>query len=106
MEDQPDLTYMESLYMALADTTRLRLLNLMREEEICVNSFSELLGDSQPKISRHLAYLRGVGIVKTRRDGKWMYYSILWPEDEGCRSLLSAALNWLSGEQALSTDKQ
>ena len=82
--------------MALADKTRLRLLNLMREEEVCVGSFTELLGDSQPKISRHLAYLRSAGIVHTRREGKWMYYSIRWPDDDGGRGLLLAALNWLS----------
>jgi DNA-binding transcriptional ArsR family regulator len=102
MNDQPDLTYMESLYMALADKTRLRLLNLMREEEVCVNSFTELLGDSQPKISRHLAYLRAAGVVQTRRDGKWMYYSIRWPDDNGGRGLLLAALNWLSKENGVS----
>jgi ArsR family transcriptional regulator len=106
MKDQPDLTYMESLYMALADKTRLRLLDLMREEEVCVNSFTELLGDSQPKISRHLAYLRSAGIVQTRRDGKWMYYSIRWPDDPGGRSLLFAALNWLSGGQEVNSEKR
>jgi ArsR family transcriptional regulator len=106
MKDQNDLSYMESLYMALADKTRLRLLNLMREEEVCVNSFTELLGDSQPKISRHLAYLRSAGIVQTRRDGKWMYYSIRWPDDSGGRGLLSAALNWLSREQEVNEEPQ
>ena len=92
--------------MALADKTRLRLLSLMRSEEICVNSFTELLGDSQPKISRHLAYLRGAGIVQTRRDGKWMYYSIRWPDDDGGRGLLVAALNWLSGGQEVNMEPQ
>jgi ArsR family transcriptional regulator len=106
MKDQPDLTYMESLYMALADKTRLRLLDLMREDEVCVNSFTELLGDSQPKISRHLAYLRSAGIVQTRRDGKWMYYSICWPDDDGGRGLLLAALNWLSNDEEASVKAQ
>ena len=71
------LADMERFFMALADKTRLRLLNLMRDEEVCVCFFTEVLGESQPKISRHLAYLRGAGIVHARRDGKWMNYSIV-----------------------------
>ena len=66
----------ENLFLALADKTRLRLLNLMREDEVCVCFFTEVLGDSQPKISRHLAYLRNAGLVSARRDGKWMHYSL------------------------------
>lgn len=99
MNDQNDLTYMASLYMALADKTRLKLLDLMRSGEVCVNDFAGAIGDSQPKISRHLAYLRSAGVVDTRRDGKWVHYSIRWPEDEGARATLAAALNWL-GEPA------
>jgi ArsR family transcriptional regulator len=89
------LANMENLYVALADKTRLRLLNLMRRNEVCVCFFTEVLGDSQPKISRHLAYLRNAGLVEARRDGKWMHYSIVWPDDEGARRALNAALDWL-----------
>ena len=70
MSDKKLLAEMEILFTALADKTRLRLLNLMRVDEICVCFFVEVLGESQPKISRHLAYLRNAGIVETRRDGK------------------------------------
>ena len=65
---------LEPLFRALADETRLRLLNLIADREICVCYFVEILGLSQPKISRHLAYLRNAGIVSARRDGKWMHY--------------------------------
>ena len=58
-----------SLFAALADATRLRLLNLMAGREVCVCYFVEILGQSQPKISRHLAYLRRAGIVSARREG-------------------------------------
>ena len=54
------------LFAALADTTRLRLLNLMAGREVCVCHFVEILGQSQPKISRHLAYLRRAGLVTAR----------------------------------------
>jgi DNA-binding transcriptional ArsR family regulator len=99
MTEQPDLSYMANLYMALADQTRLRLLLQMYGGEVCVGEFADALGDSQPKISRHLAYLRNAGIVDTRRNGKWIHYSIRWPEEEGGRAMLKAALEWLGGDQ-------
>ncbi len=51
----------ELLFKALADRTRLRLLNLIGEDEVCVCFFVEVLNNNQPKISRHLAYLRKAG---------------------------------------------
>ena len=71
----------ELLFKALADRTRLRLLNLMSCGEVCVCFFVEVLGVSQPKISRHLAYLRRAGVVAARRDGKWMHYRVSTPAD-------------------------
>jgi ArsR family transcriptional regulator len=61
---------------ALGDPTRLRLLNLLRGGEICVCYFVEILGEPQPKVSRHLAYLRRAGLVDVRREGKWMHYRL------------------------------
>jgi len=61
---------LERFFQALGDTTRLRLLNLMGDQEICVCYLVEILGYPQPKISRHLAYLRSAGIVSARREGK------------------------------------
>ena len=72
MKSENVLAEMETLFLALADKTRLRLLNLMRGDEVCVCYFTEVLGESQPKISRHLAYLRNAKIVSARREGKWM----------------------------------
>jgi ArsR family transcriptional regulator len=72
---------MARIFAALADTTRLRLLNLMAGREVCVCHFVDILGQSQPKISRHLAYLRQAGVVAARREGKWMHYSICAPAD-------------------------
>lgn len=62
------------VFAALADRTRLRLLNLMHGREVCVCYFVEILQQGQPKISRHLAYLRSAGLVEVRREGKWMHY--------------------------------
>ncbi len=104
--DENALAYMETFFMALADKTRLRLLNLMRDQEICVCFFTEVLGDSQPKISRHLAYLRNAGLVETRRDGKWMHYRILWPDDEGQKLVLEQTLDWLDQKEDLNNDRE
>jgi ArsR family transcriptional regulator len=71
------------LYAAFADRTRLRLLNLMNGKEVCVCYIVEILGQSQPKISRHLAYLRRAGIVAARREGKWMHHQIVVPNHPG-----------------------
>src|SRR5690349_25140501 len=99
------LKALETMFMALADKTRLRLLNLMAADEVCVCFFTEVLGDSQPKISRHLAYLRNADLVEARRDGKWMHYSIKWPEDEGMRSVLRSTLTALADDPEMQEDK-
>lgn len=104
MDNLTELNEMERFYMALADKTRLRLLNLMRRNEVCVCFFAEVLGDSQPKISRHLAYLRNAEVVEARRDGKWMHYRIRWPEDAGARRVLEAALDWLGSRDDMQID--
>jgi ArsR family transcriptional regulator len=104
--DTSYLTKLETLFMALADKTRLRLLNLMRDDEVCVCFFTEVLGDSQPKISRHLAYLRNAGIVEARRDGKWMHYSINWPEDSGLRKIFSEVLESLGDRPEMRADRE
>lgn len=95
---------METFFLALADKTRLRLLNLMREDEICVCFFTEVLGESQPKISRHLAYLRNAGIVEARRDGKWMSYRIVKPENEYAAQVLRDTLDWLESQEIMRND--
>lgn len=100
------MTEMETLFLALADKTRLRLLNLMREDEICVCYFTEVLGESQPKISRHLAYLRNAGVVSARREGKWMNYSIEMPENPSAAKLLQDTLDWLKSQSDLQSDFQ
>jgi len=95
---------METFFMALADKTRLRLLNLMREDEICVCFFSEVLEESQPKVSRHLAYLRNAGIVEARRDGKWMHYRIIKPENSFAAQVLEDTLRWLDSQIEMQKD--
>lgn len=92
------------LFAALADRTRLRLLNLMNGKEVCVCYFVEILGQSQPKISRHLAYLRRAGIVAARREGKWMHYRIVLPGHAGAARILREIVSTLSREKAMQAD--
>jgi ArsR family transcriptional regulator len=93
-----------TLFAALADPTRLRLLNLMDGREVCVCYFVEILKQGQPKISRHLAYLRKAGIVEARRDGKWMHYRIDPPDDARAISILHATLQSLKGDKDMQAD--
>jgi ArsR family transcriptional regulator len=70
------LATMEKLFQALGDSTRLRVLGLLLTGEVCVCHIHESLRVSQPKASRHLAYLRRAGLVETRREGLWVYYRL------------------------------
>ena len=96
---------MERFFQALGDNTRLRLLNLMGDQEICVCYFVEILGQGQPKISRHLAYLRRAGIVTARREGKWMHYRIAMPPNIGAAQVLRQTLAWLKEDRTMQADR-
>jgi ArsR family transcriptional regulator len=95
----------ERFFQALGDNTRLRLLNLMGEQEVCVCYFVEILDSPQPKISRHLAYLRSAGIVAARREGKWMHYRIVMPPHIGATQILKQTLDWLKEDRLMQKDR-
>jgi ArsR family transcriptional regulator, arsenate/arsenite/antimonite-responsive transcriptional repressor len=95
---------LDQLFRALADGTRLRLLNLIAEREICVCYFVEILRASQPKISRHLAYLRRAGIATARREGKWMHYRLAIPKDEVAARILRETLKHLREKPEMKRD--
>lgn len=96
---------MELLFRALADRTRLRLINLMGEGEICVCFLVETLRTSQPKISRHLAFLRRAGIVESRRDGKWIHYRLVDPVDERAAEVMKEVRRWLREDAEMQRDQ-
>lgn len=95
---------LDLLFRALADSTRLRLLNLIADREICVCYFVEILRISQPKVSRHLAYLRQAGIVASRREGKWMHYRLIPPKDPSAASILQETLKHLKKKPQMRRD--
>ena len=93
------------LFAALADPTRLRLLNLMAGREICVCYLIEILRLSQPKISRHLAYLRREGLVVARREGKWMHYRVVEPAQPATAAVLRATLSVLDADKQMQAER-
>jgi ArsR family transcriptional regulator len=95
---------LDLLFRALADPTRLRLLNLTADREICVCYFVEILKISQPKVSRHLAYLRRAGIVAPRREGKWMHYRLTMPSDKAAAAILQETLKHLKAAPEMRKD--
>jgi ArsR family transcriptional regulator, arsenate/arsenite/antimonite-responsive transcriptional repressor len=97
---------LEKLFRALADPTRLRLINLIAEQEICVCYFVEVIEAPQPKISRHLAYLRRLGIVAVRREGKWMHYRLAMPPDSHAAAILKTTVDALKGNVDFQRDFQ
>lgn len=93
-------------FRALADRTRLRLLNLLRTDEVCVCFFVEVLKTNQPKISRHLAYLRRAGIVSARREGPWMHYRVTEPPDADAARVLEGVMTWLAHDEEMQRDRE
>ncbi len=70
---------MEDLIMffkALSDETRVRLMALLLKRDYCVCELSEILQESQPKISKHLSKLRDIGFVKSKREAQYIYYQL------------------------------
>jgi ArsR family transcriptional regulator len=97
---------MERFFRALADRTRLRMLNLLDEDEVCVCFLVEILQTNQPNISRHLAYLKRAGIVSSRREGKWMHYRIAEPPDAHAANTLAAVRTWLANDKVMQRDRK
>lgn len=98
----PDLV---TLFQALGDATRLRLVNLLSAGEVCVCFFVDVLGESQPKVSRHLAYLRRAGVVQARRDGKWIHYSLSEQTDPKLRAVLEATIRAFGEDRQMQRDR-
>ena len=76
------------MFRAFSDRTRLRILNLLTGRELCVCDLVRVIGAPQPKVSRHLGYLRKAGLVTSRREGLWMYYALAPATNEFHRKLV------------------
>ena len=90
------ISAMESLFKALADETRLRILGLLLAGEVCVCDIHESLKIPQPKASRHLAYLRRSRLVETRRSGLWIHYRLGRVDDRVLAAIVNAVRHALT----------
>ena len=97
---------LESLFKALADKTRLRILALLGNNEVCVCHIHDSLGLPQPTVSRHLAYLRKSGLVVTRRDGVWMHYQVSRSLSPVIRRVVTAAVDAVQHLPATTQDRK
>ena len=97
---------LENVFKALADKTRLRILALLGNNEVCVCHIHDSLGVPQPTVSRHLAYLRKSGLVAARRDGVWMHYQVSTSLSPAVQGVIAAAVDALQQLPATSQDRK
>ena len=105
MKKNSDFSF-EQFFKALADHTRLRVIHLLGTDEVCVCSVVEALQSTQPKISRHLAYLKRAGLVKARRDGKWIHYRIAEPVDACAAEIFRDVREGLNKNHEMKRDRE
>lgn len=98
------LQELETVFKALADSTRLRILALLTTGEVCVCNVHDTLKIAQPKASRHLAYLRRAGLVETRRDGLWVHYRLAQHSNQVIAAVESAVRHALTHSSVVRRD--
>ena len=89
----------------LSDETRLRIMALLFQKEMCVCEICDVIGESQPKVSRHLAKLRDANLVRDERQGQWVFY-YLNIHDKTASEILSAIVGNIEEHPILSGDMQ
>ena len=95
------------VYKALADESRLRVLNLLQERECCVCEVMQVMAISQSKASRILSALYDVGFLKLHKEGIWSLYSVDWDGmDVQLKDILKAAAQPFKGNQQMEIDRQ
>jgi ArsR family transcriptional regulator len=101
---QLDVRPASRLFKALGDETRLRIVALLSHGELCVCHLQEALGLSQPRVSRHLAVLRGAGVVEDRRDRRWVYYRLARQASAECERHLRGVARGFAARAVLRRD--
>ncbi|MEN6365246.1 MAG: metalloregulator ArsR/SmtB family transcription factor [Thermoguttaceae bacterium] len=94
------------VFRAVSDRTRLRILNLLQGGEVCVCHIVAVLDSPQPTVSRHLAYLRRVGLVVARKEGLWMHYSLAPSQTKTHKMLLDCLAQCFDDETVFEKDKR
>lgn len=99
-----DVRPVSRLFKALGDETRLRIVALLAHGELCVCHVQEALGLTQPNASRQLGILKNAGIVDSRRDGTWTYYSLTRQADGHCSRHLETLVRTFAAQAVLKKD--
>ena len=95
-----------SIFKALSDETRLRIMKLLLKKELCVCELEAALNLPQSKVSRHLTVLRSLGLVEGRREGTWIFYSFSKPENDFEKSIVQIIKNALSDSELVKQDEE
>ncbi len=96
----------KTIFRALSDRTRLRILNLLRSGELCVCHIVAVLDSPQPTVSRHLAYLRKAGLVVARKEGLWMHYRLAPARSKSHDMLLECLVQYFLEESGFGKDEE
>jgi ArsR family transcriptional regulator len=96
---------LDALFKGFADPTRLRVLNALVAGELCVCDLVDLLGLSQPAVSRHLAYLRRMGLVEATREWKFAHYRLAEPRNSVHRNLVACVRSCFTGVPTLDAER-
>jgi len=94
-----------SIFKALSDETRLRILKLLLKKELCVCEIEAALDLPQSKVSRHLTVLRSASLVEDRREGVWIFYSLFKPQNDFEKSIVHVIKNALSDDKLTKQDE-
>jgi ArsR family transcriptional regulator, arsenate/arsenite/antimonite-responsive transcriptional repressor len=106
MKNDKRLVFLEKAFKALSDQTRLRIIGLLRNGEVCVCDMHGSLGLPQPTVSRHLAYLRNAGLVATRKEGLWVHYRLAELPDPVMQAVLDAVTHAIGHVDAGERDRK
>jgi ArsR family transcriptional regulator len=100
-----DLRNLVKVFKALADETRIRLLKLLQQRELCVCELVQALDMTQSRVSRNLGILKNAGLVKDRRDGLWVHYSLCERSfNEYALPLLELLKDWANDDETILSD--
>ena len=96
-----------TLFRALSDGTRLRIVKLLENGELCVCHLMEILEMSQSRISRHMGLLKNAGLVNDRREGRWVHYSLNEETHKpGRAELIRLLQGWIEEEAVVAADRR
>ena len=105
LDDDVEVDDLDALFKGFADPTRLRVLNLLAAGELCVCDIVEILELPQPAVSRHLAYLRRMGLVEATREWKFAHYRLAEPRNAVHRNLMNCVRSCFTGVTSLDAER-